>query len=163
MICHSWFSGVTMNETVEAIQPRLIQIVTEPIDPQWILDSVLSPLAGAAVLFLGTTRQLTGDRETVRLEYDCYEPMALKKMHQLAEQAIRNWGLIGCAIVHRTGTVPVGEVSVAIATSSAHRPAALQASEWLIDELKCQVPIWKQELYADGSQEWVHPVQNPKG
>lgn len=152
-----------MNMAVELAQPRLIQIVSEPVNPQALLDSVASDLAGAVVLFVGTTRQLTDGRETIQLSYDCYQPMALKKMHQLAEQAIQNWNLTGCSIVHRIGAVPVGEASVVIATSSAHRPPALRANEWLIDELKRQVPIWKQEWYSDGTTEWVHPVQKPEG
>lgn len=113
--------------------------------------------AGACNLFLGTTRQFTAGKETIRLEYECYRPMAEKKLHQLRHQAMERWGLVECAIVHRVGLVPVGEGSVAIAVSSLHRADSLAASEWLIDTLKQEVPIWKKENFSDGSQEWIHP------
>jgi len=148
-----------MIETTEPVQPQLIEIVSTIIDSQAVLNSVGSPLAGAAVLFVGSTRQLTKGRETIELEYECYEIMARNKMYQLAETAMKNWGLVGCSVVHRIGCVPVGESSVVIATSSAHRRGAFAAAEWIIERLKEEVPIWKRELYADGTTEWVHPVK----
>ena len=135
----------------------MIAITTGPIDVAAVLQSVQSPLAGAAVLFLGTTREVTDDRRTESLDYDCYGDMAEKKLAELEAGARLRWPLVGCAIVHRVGRVAVGEASVAIAVSSPHREDAFAAGKWLIDTLKQTVPIWKKENWADGGSQWVHP------
>jgi molybdopterin synthase catalytic subunit len=135
----------------------MIQLTTEPIDSQQLLALVQKPEAGAVVLFLGTTRQFTADRETVELHYEAYREMAERELAKLESEARRRWKLIECAIVHRLGIVPLAEASVAIAVSSAHRDAAFEAGRWLIDTLKESAPIWKQERWVDGAVEWVHP------
>jgi molybdopterin synthase catalytic subunit len=135
----------------------MILITHEPIDAQAVLRQVQSPEAGAALLFLGTTRELTAGRRTAWLEYDCYREMAEKKLAELVGEARRRWPLCACTIVHRLGRLEIGEASVAIAVSSPHRHDAFQAGQWLIDTLKEVVPIWKQENYADGAAQWVHP------
>jgi molybdopterin synthase catalytic subunit len=135
----------------------MIEIVNRQLESSQILEQVTSAFGGAVVLFLGTTRQFTADRETARLEYECYHELAIKQLQRLRNQAIADWNLKGCAIVHRIGLVPIGEASVAIAVSSAHRRAAFEAAEWLIDRMKQEVPIWKQECFADGTTEWIHP------
>ena len=139
----------------------MIQLIDKPIDVASVLDHVQSPAAGAVVLFLGTTRQFTGQRETESLDYEAYGAMAESKLSELESEARRRWSLCECAIVHRTGHMAVGEASVAIAVSSAHRQAAFQAGQWLIDTLKETVPIWKKENWADGQSEWVHPGPMP--
>lgn len=139
----------------------MIRLVAEPIDVAALLDAVSDPQCGAAVLFLGLTRQFTGDRETVRLAYESYEPMARAEMERLASEARDRWPIVGCGIIHRLGVVPLSEASVAIAVSSPHRADAFKAGQWLIDRLKETVPIWKQEHWADGSTEWVHPEAAP--
>jgi molybdopterin synthase catalytic subunit len=135
----------------------LIELTRSPIDVAAVLAPVQSPAAGAAVLFLGTTREFTGRRQTVSLTYEAYEEMARKQLQTLATEACRQWALVGCAVVHRLGKVPVGDVSVAIAVSSAHRNAAFEAGKWLIDRIKEVVPIWKEEFQADGTRRWIHP------
>lgn len=136
----------------------MIELTDNPIDAAAVLRHVESPLAGAAVLFLGTTREVTGQQRTLWLDYECYEEMARQKLAELAATAQERWTLLGCAIVHRLGRVDVGQASVAVAVSAAHRQAAFEAGQWLIDTLKQVVPIWKQEHWADGSSEWVHPA-----
>ena len=135
----------------------MIQLTTDPIDAQQLLKLVQRREAGAVVLFLGTTRQYTAQRETVELQYEAYREMAERELEKLEDEARRRWKLIDCAIVHRLGIVPLAEASVAIAVSSAHRNAAFDAGRWLIDTLKESAPIWKQERWADGGVEWVHP------
>ena len=135
----------------------MIEITEKAIDTAKVLDSVQSPLAGAVVLFLGTTRELTGDRRTTSLEYECYPEMARSELSELESAARARWPLVECTIVHRVGHLAIGEPSVAIAVSSAHRQAAFEAGQWLIDTLKQVVPIWKKENWADGTSEWVHP------
>lgn len=142
----------------------MIQLTEHPIDVPSLLQHVQRPEAGAAVLFLGTTRQFTAGRETASLAYEAYGEMALKELERLEREARGRWPLVACGIVHRLGEVPLAEASVAIAVSSPHRAAAFEAGEWLIDRLKESVPIWKQERWADGGVEWVHPVQaTPRG
>jgi molybdopterin synthase catalytic subunit len=141
----------------------MIELVTEPIDTQAVLAQVASPEAGAVVLFLGTTRQFTAGRETASLDYECYHDMALAKLAELEAEARSKWPLSHCAVVHRTGHVAIGEASVAVAVSSAHRGIAFEAGQWLIDRLKEVVPIWKKENWADGTSQWVHPgLEVPK-
>jgi molybdopterin synthase catalytic subunit len=135
----------------------MIEIVNQPIDTNQVLQSVQSDRAGAAILFVGTTRQFTDGRETSSLDYECYHEMAIKKLSQLRYRAYEKWPLEHCTIVHRIGAVPVGQTSVAIAVSTAHRVDSFEAGQWLIDTLKKEVPIWKRECYIDGQQEWVHP------
>jgi molybdopterin synthase catalytic subunit len=135
----------------------VIRLTNQPIDPAAVLAAVASPEAGAVVLFCGTTRAITDGRRTNSLDYECYEAMALREMAQLERTARDRWPLLGVAIVHRTGRVEIGETSVAVAVSTAHRAAAFEAGQWLIDTLKEIVPIWKKENWADGTSDWVHP------
>ena len=137
--------------------PVMIEITRDPIDISAVVDSVSSSHAGAVVLFVGTTRELTGGRQTESLDYECYGDMAEKKLAELRADARARWPLVACSIVHRIGRVDLGEASVAIAVSSPHREAAFEAGKWLIDTLKEVVPIWKKENWADGTSEWVHP------
>ncbi len=109
------------------------------------------------MLFLGITRELTGGRQTVALDYEAYREMAERQLAKLEAEARGRWPVIECIITHRLGRVPTTEASVAIAVSTPHRSDAFAAGEWLIDSLKREVPIWKREQWADGSTEWVHP------
>lgn len=140
----------------------MIFITTKAIDTSKVLESVKSKQAGASVLFVGTTRQFTGDKETVQLEYECYEAMAVEKIQQLVDSVHSKWNIEHCSVVHRIGVVGLGESSIAVAVSSGHRQESFEAAAWLVDELKIQVPIWKKEFWADGKTEWVHPSGAPK-
>lgn len=135
----------------------MIELTEQPIEPAAVLGYVSSTDAGAVVLFLGTTRQWTGSRQTASLDYECYPAMAHAKLSELEAEARRRWPLVECMIVHRLGHLELGEASVAVAVSSAHRQAAFEAGQWLIDTLKQVAPIWKKENWADGTAEWVHP------
>lgn len=135
----------------------MIELTTDKIDTAALLERVSTPAAGAVVLFLGTTREFTAGRRTASLDYECYPDMAQKKLAELEAEARRRWPIIECAITHRLGHVPLGEASVAIDVSTAHRKQAFEAGQWLIDTLKEVVPIWKRENWADGTTEWVHP------
>ncbi len=135
----------------------MIELTSSPIDTACVLAHVSSPEAGAVVLFLGTTRKFTAGRETESLKYECYAEMAQAKLAELEAEARHRWPIIECAIVHRVGHLKIGEASVAVAVSTAHREAAFDAGQWLIDTLKQVVPIWKQENWSDGTAQWVHP------
>jgi molybdopterin synthase catalytic subunit len=135
----------------------MIELTNQPIDSSGLLASATGPEAGAVVLFLGITRELTEGRQTLTLDYEAYDKMAEKQLATIEEEARRRWPLVECRIVHRLGRVPLGEASVAIVVSTPHRAEAFAAGQWLIDTLKHQVPIWKREHWADGSSQWVHP------
>jgi molybdopterin synthase catalytic subunit len=134
-----------------------ISLTQEPIDYTALTESVRSPMAGAVVLFLGTVREMTGDRRTVALDYEGYPEMARDRMHAIADDACSRWPVVAAAVVHRLGHMELGDISVAVAVSCPHRKDAFEAGRFLIDRLKEEVPIWKQENWADGSKEWVHP------
>lgn len=134
-----------------------IELTHEPIDCPAVLESVRTTQAGAVVLFLGTVREFTHGRQTAALHYDAYPDMALRTMRQLVDEAAGQWPLLKVCVVHRLGRLELGDVSVAVAVSSAHRGDAFQAGRYLIDRLKEIVPIWKQEHWSDGTTEWVHP------
>jgi molybdopterin synthase catalytic subunit len=135
----------------------MIQLTTNPIDTAKLLDSARHPNAGAIVLFLGTTRELTAGRQTIALDYEAYRDMAERRLAELETEARKRWPVIECMIVHRLGRVPIAEASVAVVVSTPHRGDAFAAGSWLIDTLKHDVPIWKREQWADGTTEWVHP------
>ena len=138
----------------------MIQLTDEPIDHEAVLRHVRSHRAGAAVLFLGTVREFTNDVQPSSLDYEAYPEMARQAMQRLASE---RWQLVGVGISHRIGHLELGETAVAVAVSSPHRLAAFEAGQWIIDTLKQRVPIWKKELYADGTTEWVHPTQKSPG
>ncbi|MCH2183337.1 MAG: molybdenum cofactor biosynthesis protein MoaE [Mariniblastus sp.] len=140
----------------------MIKIVVDSIDERATLESVKSNRCGAALLFVGSTRQFTGPRETEQLKYECYEEMAVKVLSDLRRQAMEKWPLEACSVVHRVGTVEVGQASIAVAASSPHRADSFEALAWLMDQIKQQVPIWKQENWADGTREWIHPGAGQK-
>ena len=129
----------------------MIQLTNQPIDTAALVDRARHPEAGAVVLFLGTTRELTDGRQTVALDYEAYREMAERQLAELEAEARRRWPVIECIIVHRLGRVPPTEASVAIAVSTPHRADAFAAGQWLIDTLKRDVPIWKREQWADGT------------
>ena len=139
----------------------MVSLTNHPIETTDILERVTSARAGAVVLFLGTTREWTGDRQTASLDYEAYGSMAEQKLAELESQARSQWDIIECAIVHRLGHVPLAEASVVVAVSTPHRDDAFQAGKWLIDTLKQVVPIWKKEIWSDGNSEWVHPGVPP--
>ena len=132
----------------------MIRLTPDPILLDDLLRAVGDPAAGALVLFVGTTRDHNQGRHVERLEYEAYPGMAEKEMEGIAEEARRRWPLQQVAIVHRTGVVPVGSASVAIAVSSAHRADAFEAARFAIDRLKEVVPIWKKEFF-EGGEVWI--------
>ena len=126
-------------------------LVREPIRTQSVVERLKHPEDGSTIAFEGVVRNNTHGRQTLYLDYEAYEDMALKQMEELAEEAIRRFQVRETAIVHRLGRLEVGEISVLIVVASAHRAAAYEASRWLIDTLQRKVPIWKKEYFVDGA------------
>ena len=135
----------------------MIRLTHDPIDYFALTDEVRRPHCGGVVLFLGTVRDLTGDKVTLALDYEAYPAMAEKKMAEIEADTRARWPVGEMAMVHRLGRLDIGEVSVAVAVSCPHRAEAFEACRHAIDRLKELVPIWKKENWADGSTDWVHP------
>ncbi|HHC07623.1 MAG TPA: molybdenum cofactor biosynthesis protein MoaE [Actinobacteria bacterium] len=148
--------------TSESLAGRrdLVAVRPEPIDPAAVVAAVSDPAAGAVVLFLGTVRDHSPGRPGVtHLEYEAYGEVVEPKIAEIVAEARERWDLLAVAAVHRTGELSVGEASVAVAVSSAHRADAFPAARYVIDELKRRAPIWKKEHWSGGA-EWVredHP------
>ncbi len=114
--------------------------------------------AGALNIFIGTVRAKTADKKVIRLEYECYEPMAVSEIQKIFEEASQRWPILKVAISHRIGVLQLGDEAVVLAVSTPHRKESFEACQFIIDTLKQTVPIWKKEVY-EGGEEWVsaHP------
>ncbi|GIX07402.1 MAG: molybdenum cofactor biosynthesis protein D/E [Candidatus Poribacteria bacterium] len=130
-------------------------ITADPIEEATVRPLVETPEAGAIVLFLGVVRNHAEGRPVVGLEYEAYVPMAERVLRSLAEETLSRWSLQRVAVVHRVGRLKIGEVSIAIAVSAAHRREAFAACAYLMDRIKEEVPIWKREHWAEGGARWV--------
>ncbi|GEO02640.1 molybdopterin synthase catalytic subunit [Adhaeribacter aerolatus] len=136
----------------------MIAITEGPINTQAVIDAVQADGAGAINVFIGTVRNQTQAKPVIQLDFEAYDSMAVKKMQEIANQAAERWPIQKVAIVHRKGTLQIGEAAVVIAVSTPHRKASFEACEYIIDTLKQVVPIWKKEKFEDGDV-WVaaHP------
>jgi molybdopterin synthase catalytic subunit len=132
-----------------------------PVDPGTLVRQVSSADRGGIVTFLGVVRDHHAGRSVERLEYHAYEAMAEAECRRIVVEAEHRWPC-RVALSHRTGQLAIGEIAVAIAVGAGHRGEAFEACRWVIDELKRRVPIWKRELYLDGSEAWVDPTA-PQG
>ena len=137
----------------------MIKIIHEHIDVNEILQGVQDPSAGGIDIFIGTTRNHSNGKEVVSLEYEAYDAMALKMMNMIEEEVRRRWQIRKISMVHRVGAVAIGEASVVIAVSAAHRKEAFEACRYAIDTLKKNVPIWKKEVFVDGEM-WAGTPEN---
>ena len=135
-----------------------VAVGAETIDVNSLLTAVCDAGVGAVSLFLGTVRDLNDGRSVTGIEYEAYQPMAEEELRTIAQEVCNATPGLRLAIEHRVGTLSVGDVSVAIAASHAHRAQALDATRTVIDTLKQRVPIWKLEHYTDGERAWVDPT-----
>ena len=132
-----------------------VAVKAEPLDPELLLAEVSDPAVGAIVLFLGTARDHSkGKSDISYLEYEAYPELVEAKIAEVVAEACRLWPIHAVAVEHRVGEVQVGQPSVAVAVSAAHRDAAFSAGRYLIDELKSRAPIWKKEHWPGGA-DWV--------
>lgn len=135
----------------------MIRLQTEPIDYHALTEAVRHHNCGAVCLFLGTVREFTGTEQTKSLVYEAHPSLAPQLLTQVEAETRSKWLVHEVMLVHRTGQLELGEISVAVAVSAAHRKEAFAACQFAIDRLKEIVPIWKQERLVDGRAEWVHP------
>lgn len=136
-------------------------IVRRPIDPSKVLESVMDPEAGGIVLFVGTIRNQTGAKMVKGLEYEVYRPMAQRRIRVLEQEIRRRWPVKSVTMIHREGGLKIGEVSMAVAVSAAHRREAFDAARYAIEQIKRSFPIWKRERLQGGRHSWVSgtPIQ----
>ena len=132
----------------------MIEISSDKIDIQRVIEATTSEKAGAIDVFIGTVRNNSLSKNVVKLEYETYDAMAIKKMEELVLEAKTLWPVEKAAIVHRKGKLEIGDIAVVIAVSTPHRAESFAACQWIIDNLKKVVPIWKKEFYDDGAI-WV--------
>ncbi len=147
-----------MSPAVDAGGARVIGRMSE--DPIR-LDDLLgagSSADGAVTVFVGRVRDQNRGRPVVRLHYEAYGKMAERELAAILEETVGRWTLSHLEAVHRTGTLELGELSVAIVVAAPHRATAYEASRHVIEEIKRRLPIWKREEYADGEVEWVGPA-----
>ncbi len=133
---------------------HIFAITHDPLDSQALAASLQRPEDGAVVIFEGVVRNNTHGRATSYLEYECYPEMALPKMVSIGQEIAAQSDIGHIGIVHRLGRLEVGEASVAVVVTAAHRRIAFEAALAGIDRLKREVPIWKKEVFTDGA-EWV--------
>lgn len=143
-------------------QHTLAQLTREPISADALVFAAKQGEDGAVVVFDGIVRNNSRGRQTLYLDYEAYEEMAMKQMNELAAEAHTKFSVRHVAIIHRLGRLQVGETSVLIIVASAHRAQAYEASRWLIDTLKKTVPIWKRETFVDGAV-WADGEPFPPG
>jgi molybdopterin synthase catalytic subunit len=138
------------------------RVTREPLDPQRLVNLVRRDESGALALFYGVVRNHSQGRRVLYLEYDAYPSMAVKKIKQVAEEVRSRWEITDMAIHHRIGRLEVGETSLLVAVSAAHRREAFEACHYAVDRIKEIVPVWKKEVW-EGGESWVegHPVAAP--
>lgn len=147
-----------MDHSNEA-QSIVTALSESPLDVSAAIETVGDERAGGTAVFIGTVRVEAAvaentDKPVMELEYEAHVPLAEKKLRAIASSAAERWKLTRVTAIHRIGTCKLGEPTVVIACSADHRSGALEACRWIIDEIKQEVPIWKREVYADGSA-WV--------
>lgn len=141
--------------SLEPSSDRLhIAIQSAPIDAAAVLQKSEDPTCGAAALFLGIVRNHHEGRNVLYLEYECYEPMALKVLRKIADEISNRWDARRIVLVHRTGPLQIGEIAVAVAIATPHRKDSFEACRYGIDEIKERATIWKKEFY-EGGERWV--------
>lgn len=131
------------------------RLTKDPVDPNALLRELADQTDGAQVLFLGVVRNHHQGREVRRIDYEAYEPMALKVLQRITEEVASKHKLARVLVVHRFGRHEIGDASIAVVIGSAHRAPAFEAAKEIMDRVKVDVPIWKKEFFADGTIEWV--------
>ncbi len=147
-------SGCFTHEIADPDSGHLFALTRQPIDSALLARRILRPEDGATVDFQGVVRNHTKGRATQYLDYECYEPMAVRMMAEIGREIARSHAIGRIAMVHRLGRLQIGETSVAVVVTAPHRQAAFTAALEGINRLKRQVPIWKKEYFADG-EVWV--------
>ena len=142
----------TAEQTTGAV--RLVAIRETPLSVDEALDVIRDPAAGGTVVFVGAVRDVDEGKSVTRLDYTAH-PTAVGELRTVAEAVAGRIPVVAVAVTHRIGELQIGDLAVVVAVSAPHRGEAFEAARALIDELKATVPIWKHQVFDDGSQEWV--------
>lgn len=145
----------------------MIEITDNSLDPQVASSMVRKNTNGAVITFLGTTRGNSDNRKVLYLEYEAYIPMAVNMLTQIEESVKAKWNIDDVVVLHRTGRLEIEEISLVVAVASPHRKEAFEACIFIVNQIKETVPIWKKEVFEDGS-EWVgchsqHQIKSQAG
>lgn len=139
-------------------EPRVV-VTRDPLDARAIAADLRTTQCGAMVTFEGVVRADERDGKTiVALDYEAYEDMAVDQLDAIRAKTMKRFDVLDVAISHRIGRVPAGETSTVIVVASGHRAEAFEACRWVIDAIKTDAPIWKKDIWADGSESWVDPI-----
>lgn len=133
---------------------RLCELRETPLDVAEVVAALDDDASGGLTLFVGRVRDHDGGKGVTGLEYSAH-PSAVDRLREVCERVAKEYDVHGVAALHRVGTLAIGDIAVVVATTTAHRGEAFDASRALIDTLKAEVPIWKHQLFSDGSEEWV--------
>lgn len=134
-----------------------------PLQPAQLADGLTAAGSGACVTFSGTVRNTNAGRDVIALEYEAYEPLCLKEMARIFQEAQEKFPVTAVRVVHRTGRLEIGDAAVWIGVTAPHRAEAFDCCRYLIDELKARLPIWKKEFYRDGDSGWIGiPDSSPR-
>ena len=134
----------------------VIQMTTDPIDPNELRRRLFDPSSGAYCSFEGWIRNENEGQAVLQLEYEAYDPLALTEGEKILAEATERFSCLHAHCAHRTGLLEIGECAVWVGVSAPHRDEAFQACRYVIDQLKIRLPIWKKEHYADGHSGWVN-------
>lgn len=133
----------------------MFKLVTEPLEYQSAESALYSPEAGGVVTFLGRVRNHNHGKKVVQLNYEAFDEMAISEGNKILKEAIEKFNVIDARAIHRIGTLQIEETAIWVGVSASHRAEAFLACQYIIDQLKSKVPIWKKEFYVDGSSDWV--------
>jgi molybdopterin synthase catalytic subunit len=139
-----------------------VYLTRSPIQLGSLIDEVAAPDRGGIATFIGTVRNHHRGRDVRSLSYSAYDPMAESVSGEILAEATARWP-VRVALQHRLGDLTIGDVAVAVAVAGGHRDEAFAACRYVIEELKRRVPIWKREIFADGTEEWVDEAERGKG
>lgn len=148
--------GVSTSGSAATVPARVLtQVLAEPLSVDEALMFVADPRAGGTCVFLGTVRDHSAAGDVTGLTYEAWDDLAVRRLDEIAAEATDRWNLCAVALLHRTGSLGVGETSVIVAASAPHRAEAFEASRHAIERLKEDVPIWKKEGLVSGESHWV--------
>lgn len=134
-------------------------LLDRPISAASLAEEIVESEHGALVCFEGRVRTRNRGRQVVRLHYEAYPEMAERTLREIAAEAAARHSVGSIGVFHRTGTLEIGEVSVAIAVAAEHRSDAFEAARYVIEQVKIRLPVWKREEYEDGTSEWLDGVR----
>lgn len=137
----------------------MFELTATAIEIKRYRENLSNASAGALVTFEGWVRNSNDGRQVLRLQYESFESLAVKEGRKIIDEALAKFDVLSCVCVHRTGELEIGQCAVWVGVTAVHRGDAFEACQYIIDNVKARVPIWKKEWYTDGSTEWINCAQ----